>query len=160
MCQPTSEPRKKIREERRERNEDKRRRKKRRKKKDYKKIKEELWQQSRNTPENDVEQHTESSRPAEDLSVTGNDSTVIEAAKGDLESNYENIWRAEKCGEGYFMRLSIWCASTIFSLCAGCFGPMVTAFGICAVAESWRIANVTQVPDKMFVGTDIKDPRW
>jgi potassium channel subfamily K len=81
--------------------------------------------------------------------------------KADLENNSEaDIWKAERAGEGYFVPLRIWCASVLFPLCAGCFGPMVSAFGICALVESWRVDNVTEAADKMLQGSDIRDPKW
>ncbi len=55
---------------------------------------------------------------------------------GDLDENDMNVWEAEKAGEGYFVSLRIWCASVIFPISAGSFGPMASAFGICALAES------------------------
>jgi potassium channel subfamily K len=72
----------------------------------------------------------------------------------------EAIWEAEKAGEGYYVPIYIWCASIVFPLCAGCFGPMASAFGICALAETWRVENVTKAADGMRVGTDIEDPEW
>jgi len=77
----------------------------------------------------------------------------------DLE-NYKGIWEAEKAGEGYYVPIYIWCASVIFPLCAGSFGPMASAFGICALAESWRVDNVNKAGNNMLVGTDIEDPKW
>jgi potassium channel subfamily K len=88
------------------------------------------------------------------------DNSANEAADEDLENNHAEIWKAEKAGEGYFVPLRIWCASVIFPLCAGSFGPMASAFGICALAGSWRVNNVTTAADGMSVGTEVKDPKW
>jgi potassium channel subfamily K len=74
--------------------------------------------------------------------------------------NSTDIWKAEKAGEGYFVPLLIWCASVLFPLCAGSFGPMSSAFGVFAVAESWRVENVTKAADNMLVGTAVEDPKW
>jgi potassium channel subfamily K, other eukaryote len=85
------------------------------------------------------------------------------AANGDverLESNELDIWEAEKAGEAYFVPIRIWCASVLFPLCAGCFGPMASAFGICALTGSWKVQNLTKAADNMLVGTDITIPAW
>jgi len=87
------------------------------------------------------------------------ESIASEAADEELE-NDQDIWEAEKAGEGYFVPIYIWCASIIFPLCAGSFGPMASAFGVCALAGSWRVDNVTKAADNMLVGTEIKDPKW
>jgi potassium channel subfamily K len=79
---------------------------------------------------------------------------------GDLDKNEMDVWEAEKAGEGYFVPLRIWCASVIFPISAGSFGPMASAFGICALAESWRVENLTKAADDMLVGTDIAEPKW
>jgi potassium channel subfamily K len=86
-------------------------------------------------------------------------SIASDAADEELE-NDQDIWEAEKAGEGYFVPIYIWCASIIFPLCAGSFGPMASAFGVCAMAGSWRVDNVTKAADNMLVGTEIKDPKW
>jgi potassium channel subfamily K len=88
------------------------------------------------------------------------DNAANDYANDDLENNEAEIWKAEKAGEGYFVPIHIWCASVIFPLCAGSFGPMTSAFGICALAGSWRVENVTIAPDRMLVGTEMKNPKW
>lgn len=88
------------------------------------------------------------------------DNAANDDANHDLENNEAEIWKAEKAGEGYFVPIHIWCASVIFPLFAGSFGPMASAFGICALAGSWRVENVTTAPDGMLVGTYVKDPKW
>jgi potassium channel subfamily K len=79
---------------------------------------------------------------------------------GDLEKNEVDVWEAEKAGEGYFVPIRIWCASVIFPISAGSFGPMASAFGICALAESGRVENLTKAANNMMVGTDIGEPKW
>lgn len=79
---------------------------------------------------------------------------------GDVDKNDMNVWEAEKAGEGYFVPLRIWCASVIFPISAGSFGPMASAFAICAMAESWKVENLTKAADNMLVGTDIEEPKW
>jgi potassium channel subfamily K len=85
--------------------------------------------------------------------------TAIEDVDEDLGIDTD-VWKAEKAGEGYFVPALIWCASVIFPLCAGSFGPMSSAFGICAVAESWRVENVTKAADNMLVGAAVPEPKW
>jgi potassium channel subfamily K len=87
-------------------------------------------------------------------------SIANEAADEEQSENDQDIWEAEKAGEGYFVPIYIWCASIIFPLCAGSFGPMASAFGVCALAGSWRIDDVTKATDNMLVGAEIKDPKW
>jgi potassium channel subfamily K len=77
-----------------------------------------------------------------------------------LESSEVDVWEAEKAGEGYFMPIRVWCASVLFPLCAGCFGPLASAFGICAITHSWKVQDLVKAPDNMYVGTDVKDPEW
>lgn len=52
-----------------------------------------------------------------------------------------------------------WFITTLFPLVAGTFGPVGTAFSICALAQSWRIAtdpnNTTEQQ-----GLELSDPSW
>ena len=77
-----------------------------------------------------------------------------------FEDDEVNVWEAEKAGEGYFMPIRVWCASVLFPLCAGCFGPLASAFGICAIVGSWRVQDLTEAPDHMYVGTYVTEPDW
>lgn len=51
-----------------------------------------------------------------------------------------------------------WFASTASPLIAGTFGPMASAFNICALVEKWR----EHIPDGKTedTGTSIQDPTW
>lgn len=51
-----------------------------------------------------------------------------------------------------------WVICTLFPLIAGTFGPMASAFNICAVAIDWRII-VSETSDESE-GTHITDPTW
>ena len=99
-----------------------------------------------------------------DQPVTANDEAgernSANEVVGDLDKNDKDVWEAEKAGEGYFVPLRIWCASVIFPISAGSFGPMASAFAICAMAESWKVENLTKAADNMLVGTDIGEPKW
>jgi potassium channel subfamily K len=37
---------------------------------------------------------------------------------------------------------------------------MSSAFGVIAVAESWRAENITKAANGILVGTDVEDPKW
>lgn len=51
-----------------------------------------------------------------------------------------------------------WVYSTLFPLIAGTFGPMASAFNICAVAVDWRIyVDATSTESE---GAHIPDPKW
>ncbi len=51
-----------------------------------------------------------------------------------------------------------WFASTAFPLAAGTFGPMASAFSICALAIHWRV-DVPPGTAEAF-GTYVDDPPW
>ncbi|EXJ89409.1 hypothetical protein A1O3_02476 [Capronia epimyces CBS 606.96] len=51
-----------------------------------------------------------------------------------------------------------WYASTAFPLVAGTFGPMASAFSICALVENWRVKIPPGGSEEH--GIDIKDPSW
>jgi potassium channel subfamily K len=121
---------------------------------------------AKNSEEQDIQiEASESQSPDPDSTVPAQNedeekSIANEAADEEELKNDQDIWEAEKAGDGYFVPIYIWCASIIFPLCAGSFGPMASAFGVCALAGSWRVDNVTKATDNMLVGTEIKDPKW
>ncbi|KAI9733421.1 MAG: Potassium channel [Cirrosporium novae-zelandiae] len=51
-----------------------------------------------------------------------------------------------------------WFASTAFPLVAGTFGPMASAFSICALVQNWRVKIPPGGVEEH--GIDIKDPKW
>lgn len=51
-----------------------------------------------------------------------------------------------------------WFASTAFPLLAGTFGPMASAFSVCALVENWRV--VVPPGGNEAHGIDVKDPKW
>ena len=52
-----------------------------------------------------------------------------------------------------------WFITTLFPLLAGTFGPVATAFSICALAQSWRIvADPNNNTEQQ--GLDIPNPSW
>ncbi len=52
-----------------------------------------------------------------------------------------------------------WFITTLFPLIAGTFGPVATAFSICALAQSWRIvADPSNTTEQQ--GLDLSDPSW
>ena len=51
-----------------------------------------------------------------------------------------------------------WFATTLFPLIAGTFGPMASAFSLCALIEHWRL---TQDPTSTeSEGPYVSDPSW
>ncbi|KAF6222885.1 hypothetical protein HO133_000936 [Letharia lupina] len=53
-----------------------------------------------------------------------------------------------------------WFASTAFPLLAGTFGPMATAFNICALIEHWRVEIPPGLGANESHGIDVRDPKW
>jgi len=82
----------------------------------------------------------------------GNDAEKVEHEKGeDKEGMIEE--------EQAFLEPSRWWfASTAFPLIAGTFGPMASAFSICALAVHWRMKIIPGEDEQ--TGIDINDPKW
>ena len=60
--------------------------------------------------------------------------------------------------EAYLKPSRWWFASTAFPLIAGTFGPMASAFNICALAPRWRVTvGLDQSEDD---GDTVPDPQW
>ncbi|KAL8947139.1 MAG: hypothetical protein Q9222_006543 [Ikaeria aurantiellina] len=53
-----------------------------------------------------------------------------------------------------------WFASTAFPLLAGTFGPMASAFSVCALVENWRVIVPHGPGGNEAHGIDVKDPGW
>ena len=51
-----------------------------------------------------------------------------------------------------------WFFSTLFPLIAGTFGPVATAFNICALVMDWRV--IVDPSSTESTGIDIRDPDW
>lgn len=51
-----------------------------------------------------------------------------------------------------------WFASTAFPLIAGTFGPMASAFSICALVVHWRVYIPPGAAEQN--GVPIPDPKW
>lgn len=52
-----------------------------------------------------------------------------------------------------------WFITTLFPLIAGTFGPVATAFSICALTQSWRIiADPSSTTEQQ--GLQVSDPAW
>jgi potassium channel subfamily K len=83
----------------------------------------------------------------------GETNNVNGDANGDLAMNTADIWKAEKEGEGFYVRVHVWFASVVFPLFAGSFGPMSSAFAITALTENWRI-------DHNASDAEVGNPRW
>lgn len=64
----------------------------------------------------------------------------------------------EQDERNFLMPTRWWYASTAFPLLAGTFGPMASAFSICALVENWRV-EIPQGGTEEH-GIDIQDPPW
>ena len=53
-----------------------------------------------------------------------------------------------------------WFASTAFPLLAGTFGPMASAFNICALVENWRVDIPPGFGANEAHGVNVPDPKW
>ena len=51
-----------------------------------------------------------------------------------------------------------WFASTAFPLLAGTFGPIASAFSICALVQPWRV--IVPLGGTEEHGIKIEDPHW
>jgi potassium channel subfamily K len=52
----------------------------------------------------------------------------------------------------------IWYATTVFPLSAACFGPMASAFNVCALVEDWRVFIPAGGTEAQEIA--ISDPAW
>lgn len=53
-----------------------------------------------------------------------------------------------------------WFASTAFPLLAGTFGPMASAFNLCALVENWRVNIPPGFGANEAHGINVPDPKW
>ncbi|KAG0650110.1 Two-domain outward rectifier K(+) channel YORK [Hyphodiscus hymeniophilus] len=58
----------------------------------------------------------------------------------------------------FYERTYIWYTETVFPLASACFGPMASAFNICALAEDWRVFIPPGGTEAQEVA--IADPTW
>jgi len=81
-----------------------------------------------------------------------NDAENVEHQKRDEKEE------AEEDEETFLEPSRWWFASTAFPLVAGTFGPMASAFSICALVVHWRV----WIPDGGVEehGVYIDDPKW
>jgi len=87
----------------------------------------------------------------------------IQHAAGQVADKYNKHCPGPEIGEdgdekNVLLPAKWWYASTVFPLVAGTFGPMASAFNICALVENWRV----DVPKGGMEGhgIKIKDPSW
>ena len=95
----------------------------------------------------------------------GLDGSIADAAttvQGEHEKNEENTAGPDVSEEeeenSFLLPARWWYASTAFPLTAGTFGPMATAFNICALVENWRVSIPEGGTEEH--GIDIPDPKW
>ncbi|KAL6713526.1 hypothetical protein ACLMJK_008991 [Lecanora helva] len=89
----------------------------------------------------------------------GLDAPIKESSK--LEDELKAEEEVEKEDEQAFLNPSRWWfASTAFPLLAGTFGPMASAFNICALIEHWRVEIPPGLGANESHGNDVRDPKW
>lgn len=64
----------------------------------------------------------------------------------------------EEAEEDHMAPTTWWVTSTLFPLAAATFGPVATAFNICALAMAWR--KVAEPASMESEGTSVPDPTW
>ncbi|SLM35701.1 Two pore domain potassium channel domain [Lasallia pustulata] len=64
----------------------------------------------------------------------------------------------EEAEEDYLAPSRWWFSSTLFPLIAGTFGPLATAFNICALVMDWRV--IVDSSSAEAEGADVRDPKW
>lgn len=88
----------------------------------------------------------------------GLDEPISNDAK-DVESQRRDEREEEEEEEQAFLEPSRWWfASTAFPLIAGTFGPMASAFSICALVVHWRVFIPPGTAEQN--GIPIDDPKW
>ncbi|KAB8293839.1 hypothetical protein EYC80_009320 [Monilinia laxa] len=92
------------------------------------------------------------------MNVAGLDESIYQDAN-DVESQQYNERDKTKDDEDAFLEPSRWWfASTAFPLVAGTFGPMASAFSICALVVRWRVSIPLGGVEEH--GIYIDDPKW
>ncbi|CAL8576345.1 hypothetical protein XPA_002232 [Xanthoria parietina] len=90
----------------------------------------------------------------------GLDEPIQETSK-DVEQDRKDELDFQKEDEQAFLNPSRWWfASTAFPLLAGTFGPMASAFSVCALSENWRVIVPHGPGGNEAHGIDVKDPGW
>ncbi|KAI4256463.1 MAG: hypothetical protein LQ352_002069, partial [Teloschistes flavicans] len=90
----------------------------------------------------------------------GLDEPIQETSK-DVEQERKDELDFRKEDEQAFLNPSRWWfASTAFPLLAGTFGPMASAFSVCALVENWRVIVPHGPGGNEAHGFNVKDPGW
>ncbi|KAL8843973.1 MAG: hypothetical protein Q9176_001668 [Flavoplaca citrina] len=90
----------------------------------------------------------------------GLDEPIQETSK-DVEQDRKDELDFHKEDEQAFLTPSRWWfASTAFPLLAGTFGPMASAFSVCALSENWRVIVPDGPGGNEAHGFNVKDPAW
>ena len=95
---------------------------------------------------------------------TASRSPTVDEPKDDLHIQDSADNELEMGGDGieddrrFYERSYLWYAATVFPLSAACFGPMASAFNICALAEDWRVLIPPGGTEAQEVA--ITDPSW
>ncbi|KAL8986888.1 MAG: hypothetical protein Q9177_003862 [Variospora cf. flavescens] len=85
----------------------------------------------------------------------------IQQHSKDVEQERKNEIDFQKEDEQAFLDPSRWWfASTAFPLLAGTFGPMASAFSVCALSQNWRVIVPHGPGGNEAEGFIVKDPGW
>ncbi|KAL8683109.1 MAG: hypothetical protein Q9186_000923 [Xanthomendoza sp. 1 TL-2023] len=90
----------------------------------------------------------------------GLDEPIQETSKGVEQDRKEDLDFQKEDEQAFLNPSRWWFASTAFPLLAGTFGPMASAFSVCALAENWRVIVPHGPGGNEANGIDIKDPGW
>jgi potassium channel subfamily K len=88
----------------------------------------------------------------------GLDQPISEDAKDIEDQKIDEKEQRDEEEEAFLEPSRWWFASTAFPLMAGTFGPMASAFSICALAVHWRVYIPPGAAEEN--GVPIDDPKW
>ena len=87
------------------------------------------------------------------------DEAAAEASYRRIRDPLEYATKDEREAEQDFLAPARWWfVSTLFPLVAGTFGPVASAFSICAIVQDWRV--VPSAASKEQEGPLLRDPSW
>ncbi|KAL8863557.1 MAG: hypothetical protein Q9178_000238 [Gyalolechia marmorata] len=90
----------------------------------------------------------------------GLDEPIKQTSKGVEQDRKDELEFQREDEQAFLTPSRWWFASTAFPLLAGTFGPMASAFSVCALAENWRVIVPNGPGGNEAHGIDIKDPGW
>ncbi|KAL2042956.1 hypothetical protein N7G274_004014 [Stereocaulon virgatum] len=90
----------------------------------------------------------------------GLDQPIAESAEEVQEERHGESYREREAERAFLDPSRWWFASTAFPLLAGTFGPMASAFNICALIQHWRVSIPPGFGANESHGNDVRDPKW